>query len=271
MRAGFHSDQSPAFAEKVCIITGASSGIGRETARALGREGARLVLAGRRLDPLRSLEEELRAEGIQALAVQTDVAREEDVARLVDLALERWGRIDVVVANAGILLRRRVSETTIEDYERLMNVNFFGVVRLILRVLPLMLEQKSGHLVVVSSVDGKKGLPPEGVYVSSKFALTGFCDILRQELRGTGVRVTTVLPARVDTPMIADLTVPWIAAKIPASTVARGIVRAIRRRRAELVVPFVRPKVLIVGASLWAPLGDWLVRLFKLGGEERTP
>jgi len=271
MRAESNSGRAPALAGKVAIITGASSGIGRETARALGREGARLVLASRRLDRLRSLEAELRADGVQALVVQTDVTRGEEIDRLVDQTLARWRRIDLVVASAGTILRRPLAETTIADYERVMSVNFYGVVRLVLRVLPLMLAQRSGHLVVVSSVDGKKGLPPEGVYVSSKFALTGFCDILRQELRGTGVRLTTVLPGRVDTPMIAALRVPWISAKIPAALVARAIVRGIRRRRAEMVVPFLRPKLLIVLASLWAPLGDWLVRLFKLGGEEHTP
>jgi NAD(P)-dependent dehydrogenase (short-subunit alcohol dehydrogenase family) len=205
-----------------------------------------------------------------AQAVATDVTRPEEIDRLVNHALEQWQAIDIVVANAGVLLRRPIAETTAADFERVMEVNFYGVVRLVLRVLPLMLQRRSGHLVVVSSVDGKKGLPPDGVYVSSKYAINGFCDILRQELRGTGVTLTTVLPGRVDTPMIGDLRVPGVSAKIPASSVARAIVRGIRRKRSELVVPFLGPKLLIVAASLWAPLGDWLVRTFKLGGEEHT-
>jgi len=255
----------------VALITGASRGIGLETARALGRAGSKVVLAARGSDRLRALEATLRAEGIEAMAVPTDVTRDDEIRRLLDRTLERWGRIDIVVANAGVLLRRPIAETTIGDFERVMEVNFYGTVRLILHVLPLMLERRSGHMVVVSSVDGKKGLPPDGAYVVSKFALNGFCDILRQELRGTGVRVTTVLPGRVDTEMIATLRVPWVSRKLPPSAVARAILRGIRRNRAEIVVPFAGPKFLIVAASVWAPFGDWLVRLFKLAGEERTP
>lgn len=271
MPAGVHKPRRMKLAQSVAIVTGASRGIGRETARALARQGARVVLAARQEHLLRGLEAELREEGADTLVVPTDVARQEDVERLVERTLEQWGRIDIIVANAGIILRRPIAQTTLSDFERVMAVNFYGVVRLVLGVLPLMVAQGSGHLVVVSSVDGKKGLPPEGVYVASKYAVTGFCDVLRQELRTSGVRVTTVLPARVETPMIARVKVPWVSAKIPATAAAQAIVRGIRRGRAEVVVPFLGPKALILAASFWAPLGDWLVRLFKLAGEERVP
>ena len=190
--------------------------------------------------------------------------------RLVKRALEEAGRIDILVCSAGVYPRRPVQETTIEDIKRAMEVNFYGSLRAVFGLLPHMLQRGSGHILIVSSVDGKKGLPPDGPYVASKFALTGFTEILRQELRGTGVHVTTVFPGRVDTPMIQNLKVPAVSAKISAERVARVLLRAIRRRRAEVVVPFLGPKMLIVASSVWAPMGDWLVRTLRLGGVEET-
>jgi len=131
-----------------------------------------------------------------------------------------------------------------------------------------MLERGSGHIVVVSSVDGKKGLPPDTAYVASKFALNGFMDVLRQELHGSGVHVCTILPARVDTPMIENLQVPFGSRKISSDRVARSIVRAIRKNRAEVIVPYLGPKFLVVANSFSPRFGDWLVRLFKLWGVE---
>jgi short-subunit dehydrogenase len=133
-----------------------------------------------------------------------------------------------------------------------------------------MLRRGKGHLVAVSSVDGKKGLPFDGPYVAAKFALTGFMDVLRQELHGTGVQATTILPGRVDTSMINDLRVPIVSRKISAERVARGIIRAIERNLGELVVPFVLPKFLIISSACWARFGDWQTRLFRLEGKEKS-
>jgi len=133
-----------------------------------------------------------------------------------------------------------------------------------------MLERRSGNIIAVSTIDGKKGLPPDGVYVASKFALTGFMDVLRQELRGSGVSATTILPGRVDTPMIAHLNVPLASAKISSRSVARAIIRALRRPRAEVIIPYPGPKLLVVLGNIWAPLGDWIVRVLKLEGKEVT-
>jgi short-subunit dehydrogenase len=130
-----------------------------------------------------------------------------------------------------------------------------------------MRTQGSGHIVLVSSMDGKKGVPPDAPYVVAKFALAGFGDVLRQELHGTGVDVTTVFPGRVDTPLIATLKVPWISAKIPPEAVARAIVTAIRRRQAEVIVPF-RARLLLWANALSPRLGDWAVRTFRLEGWE---
>jgi short-subunit dehydrogenase len=133
-----------------------------------------------------------------------------------------------------------------------------------------MLTRGSGHIVVVSSVDGRKGLPQDAAYVSSKWAVTGFTDVLRQELHGTGVYATTILPGRVDTPMIAALRVPWVSRKISSERVAAAIVSAIRKRKAESVVPYPGPKTLIILSAISPRLGDWLVRIFRLEGKEET-
>lgn len=252
----------------VTIITGASSGIGKATAHVFARAGARLVLAARTRENLESLRNELSAYGTDVLLVPTDVTVEADVRKLVDETIAHFGRVDIAICNAGIYVRSSVKDVSLEAIERCMNVNFYGTVHLVRAVLPLMLAQKSGHIVAVTSVDGRKGLPPDGAYVASKFAATGFLDVLRQELRGTGVRASTILPGRVDTPMIATLSVPAASAKIPSMRVGRAILRAVRTGRRELVIPFAGPKTLIVLSALWPALGDWLVRFFKLEGKE---
>jgi short-subunit dehydrogenase len=131
-----------------------------------------------------------------------------------------------------------------------------------------MLARHAGHIVAMTSVDGKKGLPPDAAYVASKFAATGYMDVLRQELRGTGVSASTVLPGRVDTPMIASLDVPIASAKISAHRVARAVLRAVRFRRREVIIPYAGPKFLVVASAVWPALGDWLVHVFRLEGKE---
>lgn len=253
---------------RVAIVTGASSGIGRDTALALVESGVIVVAAARNEAALQELEREGRRKGGAVHSIPTDVTDAARVEFLVEETLRRFGRVDIVVCSAGIYQRRPVRESSIPEYERAMAVNFYGSLRIIMKVLPHMLGRREGHIVVVSSVDGKKGLPPDAIYVSSKFAITGFMDVLRQELHGTGVWATTILPGRVDTPMIAQLHVPFVSAKIPSGRVARAVLRALRSRRAEVVIPFSGPKLLIVISSLWAPLGDFLVRIFKLKGRE---
>ena len=253
----------------VTIITGASGGIGRDTAHVFARAGARLVLAARTAGPLEELAAELRAGGAEVLTVPTDVSSEEAVRALTVKAVERFGRIDIAIANAGVYVRSAVKALPLEGIERCMNVNFYGSVHLVRAVLPLMLQQKAGHIVAVTSVDGRIGLPPDAAYVASKWAATGFMNVLRQELRGTGVYASTILPGRVDTPMIATLDVPLASAKISSARVARAILRAVRTRRRELVIPFTGPKTLIVASAVAPAIGDWLVRMLQLEGKER--
>jgi len=253
---------------KTAIITGASSGIGRATALQMAREGMNLVLASRNGKALEAVSREVETMGSRAFACPTDITSEVQVASLVDETVRRFGRIDVIVCNAGQLLRREAARLRMPEIRQIMDVNFFGTLNLVYAVLPTMLERRSGHVVVVSSIDGKKGLPCDTAYVASKFALNGFMDVLRQELRGSGVHACTILPGRVDTPMIGNLQVPFGSRKITVDRVARAIVRGIKRNHAEVIVPYLGPKFLVVASSFSARFGDWLVRLFKLEGVE---
>jgi NADP-dependent 3-hydroxy acid dehydrogenase YdfG len=255
--------------DKVAIVTGASSGIGRATALALAGEGAHVALAARNATALNEVARAIRTLGQGALVVPTDVTQQDQVERLVRETLAHWERVDILMANAGAYIRCPISDLTVAEVERSMAVNFYGALYAILAVLPRMLDQKSGHLVLVSSMDAKKGLSPDAPYVAAKFALAGFGEVLRQELYGSGVHVTTVFPGRVDTPMIATLQVPSISAKIPPEAVAHAIVRAIHRRQPEVIVPF-QARALVYLNTLSPRLGDWIARLFHLEGWENV-
>jgi len=255
-------------ADRIAVVTGASSGIGLATARALAREGWTVVLSARDSKALEALAAEIRGNGGKAHVIPADMRSSDGPERVIDEAIVRLGRIDMLVCSAGVYVRKRPWETNAGDYQASMELNFYGAIRPILRVLPHMLERRSGQIVAISSVDGKKGLTYDIVYVPTKFALTGFLDVLRQELHGTGVAVTTVLPGRVDTPMIGDLDVPLVSAKTSSDAVARVVLRGIRRRSAEVLVPYWSSKALVVASAVSAGLGDWFVRILRLEGRK---
>jgi NADP-dependent 3-hydroxy acid dehydrogenase YdfG len=251
----------------VAVVTGASSGIGRATALALAKRGAHVSLAARTESALQELADEIRLLDREALVVPTDVTDQEQVDCLVAKTLDRWGQVDILVANAGAYIRSPIRELTVHEMRRSMAVNFYGALYAVLAVQPHMVEQGDGHIVLVSSLDGKKGLPRDAPYVAAKFALAGYAEVLRQELHGSGVRVTTVFPGRVDTPLIDTLEVPRVSAKIPAEAVARSIVGAVQRPKPEVIIPF-QARMLYLVNVLSPNLGDWLVRLFHLQGWE---
>lgn len=254
--------------DQIALITGASSGIGRATALALARRGVRLSLLARRAHELEALAQEIQSLGGQALALPTDVTERESVRQAVSRTLAHYGAIDIVVVNAGAYLRCPIPHLTIEILQQSMAVNFYGGVHVVLEVLPHMLARRRGHIVLVTSMAAKKGIPPDGPYVAAKWALTGLGDVMRQELRAYGIEVTTVLPGRVDTPMLAGLDFPRISAKIPPELVAEAIVRALRRHYAEVIIP--RRARLLAFVQCWAPrLADWLVRTLHLEGWSR--
>lgn len=253
--------------DKVAIVTGASSGIGRVTALRLAREGAHLCLAARRVELLEQVAHDIREMGREALVVPTDVTERDAVRDLVERTLARWGRVDLLVANAGVYVRSPVYELTPEDIERSMAVNFYGAAYAALDVLPHMLAQESGHIVFVCSLDGRKGIPMDTPYAAAKFAMRGFGDVLRQELRGTGVGVSIIYPPRVDTPLIESLEVPWVSPKMPPERVAKAVVKAIRRQRAEVIIGF-WPRMLDLLNAIAPRWADWFVRVLGIKGRE---
>jgi ribitol 2-dehydrogenase len=181
-------------ADKVVIVTGASSGIGAATARALGREGCKLTLAARSADKLRALAAEI---GPAALAVPTDVTAGAEVARMVARTVEHFGRVDVLFANAGLYIPGQVAEGDPEAWAQLMDVNVDGVMRCVHTVLPHMMEQQSGDILVTSSISGFIDIHWEPVYSASKHAIQGFVHTLRRQVASYGIRVGAVAPGRV--------------------------------------------------------------------------
>ena len=253
--------------EAVVIVTGASSGIGRATALRLARQGSFLVLAARRQAELEALAQEIRALGTDALALPTDVTDQSQVQALVQAALQRWGRIDGLVSNAGQYVRTPIREMSIASLERSMAVNFYAGVYAVQAVLPTMLAQRKGTIVLVNSGDARTPIPPDTPYVAAKCALSGFGDILRQELRGSGVEVTMIYPGRIDTPMIENLRVPRISAKISPEDVARAIQSGVEHRNAEVTIP-AQTSLLYYIKVVSPRLSDWLIHKLGISGED---
>ena len=198
---------------KVVVVTGASSGIGRATARALARCGARLALASRSADKLRELEREL---GEGTAAFPTDVTRGADVARLMAACRERFGRIDVLFANAGIYIPGKVAEGDPDAWARLMDVNVNGVLRSVHAVLPEMIGRGSGDILVTSSISGFVDIEWEPVYSASKHAIQGFVHTLRRQVAPHGIRVLSIAPGMVANELWGFTTEAAISRKVDA-------------------------------------------------------
>jgi NADP-dependent 3-hydroxy acid dehydrogenase YdfG len=256
------------FRDQIAIVTGASSGIGRATALALAEQGAQVALAARRLDILQEIAQEIRAMGSDGIAVQTDVSQREQVDDLIQETLRVWGKIDILVANAGQYIRASLMQMPIQQIELSLKVNFWGGIYPVFAALPHMLEQRSGHIVLVSSMIAKKSIPPDAPYAAAKWALAGFADVLRQELYGTGVKSMIAFPGRVDTVMIQTLKVPAISAKISTETVAKAILAGMRHNKAELIVPNYNRSLFYLQV-LSPRLADYAVRFFHLQGWEQ--
>ena len=260
---------SVARSRPAALVTGASSGIGRALAIELARAGHAVALAARRADALEQVAGEVRALGGTALVVPCDVTDAAAVARLVATAVAAFGGLDVVIANAGEYARLPATSITRADLDRAFAVNFFGAFDLAAAALPHLLAQRAGHLVLMASFDSKKPMPHDGAYAAAKAALATWAAALRQGVRGSGVHVCTLFPGRVDTPMVGDLAVPAISAKIPAARVARAVLRALRRRSPEVVVPW-HCRFLHWAEVLSPRLGDWLVAALRLDGHGRS-
>jgi len=228
-------------ANKVIIITGASTGIGRETALLLGREGARLVLVARREALLQEIRKQVEASGGNALCLPLDLTDSANVERMIVVALEHFGRIDVLINNAGFGFFGTVEHTTSAVVREIFALNFHAALRAMQLVIPLMRKQGGGHIINISSVAGKRGLPLSGIYCATKFALDGITQSLRLEVKDDGISVSVINPAGTETEFSEHVRQAGIAGSFKpmgriqsAETVAREIVECIRKPKLEV-------------------------------------
>jgi short-subunit dehydrogenase len=219
----------------IALVTGASRGIGAATARELARRGYALALAARSADVLMQLAGELTRFGAPALPVPADLSQPADVQRLARIALEQFGRVDVLVHNAGIGSgQRTIARLQDGEAERILQINLHASIALTRALLPGMLEQQRGAVIFVASVAGHIAIPRSALYSASKFALRSFATALRREVGRHGVGVTIVSPGFIATDMTKDLR---FIPKAPPEQVARVIADAVERPRREVVVP----------------------------------
>lgn len=231
--------------DKVVIITGASSGIGKALASEAGKRGATVVLAARSVEKLSALESSLKESGIRVLAVHTDVSREEDCKNLIAETVRNFGRIDILINNAGISMRALFEQADLDVIRKLMDTNFWGTVYCTKYALPYLLKDK-GSVVGVSSIAGFKGLPGRTGYSASKFAMQGFLETLRIENRKKGLHVLIACPGFTasnirNTALAADGSAQGEsprdeAGMMTAGEVAVRICKAIDKRKKVLVM-----------------------------------
>lgn len=235
------------YKDKIAVVTGASSGIGRALAYEFARRGCRVVLAARSEDKLQSVVNDIKASGGDALAVETDVTRPEDCKRLVERTVERFGGLDILVCNAGISMRALFDDVDLSVLHRLMDVNFWGTVYCTKYALPY-LQSSHGSLVGVSSVAGLHGLPGRTGYSASKYAMTGFLETVRIENLKKGLHVMIACPGfTASNVRFAALTADGSAQgqtprkeekMMSAEEVARRIANGIAQRKRLLLMEF---------------------------------
>ncbi len=247
--------------DKIVVITGASSGIGKALAYEFASRGASLVLAARRMDRLQQIEQELT--GTEILSVQADVSKEEDCENLMKQAVDRFGQIDVLINNAGISMRALFADLDVSVMKRLMDVNFWGTVYCTKSALPHLLKTK-GSVVGVISIAGYVGLPARTGYSASKYAIRGFLDALRIENLKTGLHVLVAAPGFTASEVrevaltqdgSAQGQTPRDESKMmTAEECAKHIANAVKKRKRELILTFVEGKLTVF-------LGKFLPRL----------
>ena len=245
---------------KVVIITGASSGIGKALAEVFARNGSHVVLAARRKEKLQELQSQLEEAGTQCLSVETDVSREEDCQRLVAQTLERFGQIDILINNAGISMRALFEDLEVSVIRKVMEVNFFGMVYCTHQALPHILKTQ-GSIVNISSIAGYRGLPGRTGYSSSKFAMNGFTESLRTEVMKRGVHVLLVCPYYTTseirkTALVKDGSQQGKTPReedkmMSAEAVAEKTYRAVGRRKRDLVLAFMGKMTVFL--NKWMP------------------
>jgi NADP-dependent 3-hydroxy acid dehydrogenase YdfG len=227
---------TPHIAGKIVVITGASSGLGEATARHLGARGATVVLGARRMERVEAIARDVQAAGGRAFALSTDVTDASQVKALVDAAVEQFGRVDVMLNNAGLMPNSPIERLKIADWDRVIDVNIKGVLYGIAAALPHMQRQRSGHIVNVSSVAGHKVRPGNAVYAATKHAVRVLTEGLRQEVKPYNIRTTVISPGAIATELPLSVSESDVAQgtrefyeayAIPADSFARAVAFAI--------------------------------------------
>jgi len=259
--------------EKVVLVTGGSSGLGRVIAEAFAAAGARVAVVGLEQPPLEQAAAKMRADGREVLAIQADITRGEDVERLVAQTVERFGRLDVLVNNAGRSMRGALLDTTAEQFRELMELNLIALVRCTRAAVPHLLEQR-GHVVNIGSLAAKSAARWVGAYPTTKFAVAAYSQQLRLELGPQGLHVLLVCPGPIrrraprlyplegleDIPKQARTPGAGVRLQsISPEKLAAAILRACQCRKPELVFP-ARARILFAISSFWPTLGDWIIR-----------
>jgi short-subunit dehydrogenase len=239
------------------VVTGAASGIGRALCPLLGREGARLVLIDRNAEGLGSLSAELTAAGIPNTTAVVDVTDRDALRAAIGAATARFGPVDLLVACAGITGVTLVDGLAADEVERLMRVNFLGVVYAIDAVLPGMIARRRGQIVGISSLAGCRGMPFSAAYSASKAALSRYLEGLRPSLRGRGISVTTVCPGFVRTPLMENAPLQPPLRMMEPEAAARYVLRAIVRRWRFYCFPWTMAMAVRVLTWLPAQVYDW--------------
>ncbi len=231
------------FKDKIVLITGASSGIGKEVAIQFAKKGSNVILVARRKQKLEQIADDLKKLNISTLICECDISDKLQVEKMSKLVLEKYGSIDILVNNAGFAIYGSVFDLTTEEIESQMATNYFGMIYCIKNFLPSMLAKKSGHIINVASVAASFGLPGIASYCASKFAMLGFSEGLKHELKGTGVGITVVSPIMVRTDFFDHPSFKKMPKYLPLSlsdkTVTKAILRAANSPRLEIIVPSV--------------------------------
>lgn len=191
-------------AGQTALVTGGSKGIGRAICLALAKEGANVIIAARNESEIKETIDKLKAMGSKSLAIQADVRSEDDVRRLISMTIDKCGRLDILINNAGVAYKKRLEETTLEEYDKIMDTNLKGVFLCTKYAIPYLRESKNGKIINISSVGGLHGLPDFSAYCASKFGVNGITESIAAELEGE-IKVYAVCPGAVDTDMYRSI------------------------------------------------------------------
>lgn len=191
-------------AGQTALVTGGSKGIGRAICLALAKEGANIIIAARNENEIKETMDKLKEMGSKSLAIQADVRSEEDVRRLISMTIDKCGKLDILINNAGVAYKKRLEETTLEEYEKIIDTNLKGVFLCTKYAIPYIRGSKNGKIINISSVGGLHGLPDFSVYCASKFGVNGITESIASELEGE-IKVYAVCPGAVDTDMYRSL------------------------------------------------------------------